>query len=64
MMDWGNALLLERIDRALRVQARTPTHALPENMPLLIQTRDSHGGIVSTLRRDRDGRIDGGREEY
>jgi hypothetical protein len=64
MMDWGDALLLERIDRALRFKARTPTHALPENMSLLIQTRDSHGGIGSTLRRDRDGRIDRGREEY
>ena len=64
MMDWGNALLLKRIDRALRVQARTPTHALPGNMSLLIQIRDSHGGIVFTLRRDRDGRIDRGREEY
>jgi len=47
MMDCGNALLLERIDRALRFKARAPTHALPGNMSLLIQARDSHGGIVS-----------------
>jgi F420-non-reducing hydrogenase large subunit len=36
------------------------THALPGSMPLLIQICDSHGGILSTLRRDQDGRIDRG----
>jgi len=36
------------------------THSLPGSMPLLVRVRDHRGEVLSSLRRDRDGRIERG----
>jgi F420-non-reducing hydrogenase large subunit len=52
--------LLNQVEMAFRAYdpcLGCATYAQPGSMPLLIRTRDGHGGMVSTLCRDSDGRI-------
>jgi F420-non-reducing hydrogenase large subunit len=52
--------LLNQVEMAFRAYdpcLGCATHSQSGSMPLLIRTRDSHGGIVSTLCRDSEGRI-------